>query len=378
MATSDIRPEIVAEVYDTNNATIILTGSPRCLVKYHSNALAQMSAKEGHAPIDESLYIIRNGNNTGYGASHTFNNVESAVFTFLAEDMTGAVGTKTITLPMVNYVRLTCNIEDNRPDANGSMTVKCSGNYFNGSFGAESNTLTVQYRYKTQGSSYGQWQNMSITKNGNYYVATASLNIPNFDYQNTTCVFECRAIDQLETATSKESFAKNVPVFHWGENDFVFEVPVTFNEGLHNAKENQLLDLVYPVGSIVIRYDHLSPASIFGGVWTRVVHSAGGATFLYGCTAAGVIGECGGESTHTLTIDEMPQHDHNFVGDGSKIIQNDRQLFASGTAYSSRAGISVGADWSSNGSVVIGKTGGGLAHNNMPPYIKVSIWRRTA
>jgi hypothetical protein len=330
-----------------------------------------MSAEaQGGAAIDNDMYIIRNGNQTGYGTTHTFENVSSDVFTFSAEDSRGNIGTATVAPTMVNYVRLTCYLRNNRPDASGNMTVECEGDYFNGSFGAVSNTLTVQYRYKTQGGSFGQWQNMTVSKNGNWYGARASLDIPNFNYKSTY-TFECRAIDKLETVTSTAGSAKSVPVFHWGENDFVFEVPVTFNGGDSPLHEDELLDIVYPVGSIVIRYDHLSPASIFGGTWTRVIHNTGGATFLYGCTASGVIGECGGESTHTLTVNEMPSHTHDVYITAS--------LGTTGTEdYLYGDGVKVQQPTSGRNVISTRSSGGGAAHNNMPPYIKVSIWRRTA
>ena len=114
----------------------------------------------------------------------------------------------------------------------------------------------------------------------------------------------------------------------------------------------------YPVGSIYIAYNHESPADLFGGTWVRIINR-----FLWGCDADGMIGVVGGEKTHTLTVDEMPSHSH-----GSVYSQH-----ASGTkdkAWYNTSGTSV-----AYGAVA---TGGGQAHNNMPPYIQVSIWRRSA
>ena len=229
----DARPIVSASVVDTNSTTVALTGNSNKLIKYHSNAKATMSATpQKGASINESMYIIRNGSNTGYGTTHTFNNVESKMFTFSAEDSRGNIGSTIVTVDMVDYIKLTCNISKNRPDAAGKMTVSCSGSYFNGSFGAVSNTLTVQYRYKISGGAFGNWINMSVTKNGNAYYASASLT--GLNYQQTYS-FETRAIDKLNTITSTESSVKSMPIFHWGENDFVFEVPVTFNAGTNSG-----------------------------------------------------------------------------------------------------------------------------------------------
>lgn len=231
----DANPIITAAVEDTNETTIALTGDKNKLVKYHSNAKATMSvtAQKG-AAIDESLYIIRNGDNSAYTTSCIFEEVESNQFTFSAEDSRGNIGTASIELPMVDYTKLTCNIADNRPDALGNVNVVCSGNYFNGDFGAANNELTVQYRYGLTGGSLSGWTNMSVTITGNSYTAYASLKIPNF-VQTQFYSFETRAIDLLDTVTSDESAVKSIPIFHWGENDFVFEVPVTFNAGVVGA-----------------------------------------------------------------------------------------------------------------------------------------------
>ncbi len=120
----------------------------------------------------------------------------------------------------------------------------------------------------------------------------------------------------------------------------------------------ELISLVYPVGSIYISYNHINPATLFGGTWVRMQDR-----FLYGAKVSDTIGETGGESTHKLTISEMPSHDHKIYRTMNG---------ASGTArYTPIA---------ATGNVTTGTTdtGGGKAHNNMPPYIKVSMWRRTA
>lgn len=67
-----------------------------------------------------------------------------------------------------------------------------------------------------------------------------------------------------------------------------------------------LMDIVYPVGSIYHSMDATSPASSIGGTWTRLN------TFLYGSTTAK---NTGGEATHTLTINEMPKHNHRTIND---------------------------------------------------------------
>lgn len=62
-----------------------------------------------------------------------------------------------------------------------------------------------------------------------------------------------------------------------------------------------LLDIVYPVGSIYHSMNSTSPAASIGGTWTAIK------TFLLGSTTSG---KAGGEEAHVLTINEMPAHSH--------------------------------------------------------------------
>ena len=117
----------------------------------------------------------------------------------------------------------------------------------------------------------------------------------------------------------------------------------------------------YPVNSIYISYSHTSPAELFGGTWTRIEDR-----FLWGCKSTESIGATGGESSHTLVVDEIPSHSHPFI---------------STNEYSSTSGGWKNPAWgpgSNTTAAITGFTGGGAAHNNMPPYIQVSIWRRIA
>lgn len=81
-----------------------------------------------------------------------------------------------------------------------------------------------------------------------------------------------------------------------------------------------------------------------------------------------------GEATHTLTINEMPNHSGHFtIGGSYKAYMKESVL----TTYGS-----IGRGWtaySSNEVVPYSVlTGGSAAHNNMPPYLVVYMWKRTA
>ena len=126
------------------------------------------------------------------------------------------------------------------------------------------------------------------------------------------------------------------------------------------AKLRNILDYIYPVGSIVIRYDHHLPSDLFGGTWVRISNA-----FLWAVDSSGSIGLTGGAKEVTLTTAQLPSHSH-------------------GSVYSQHAANDMGKQlaWFTNtgSSLAYGPvaTGGGQPHNNMPPYIQVSVWRRTA
>lgn len=130
----------------------------------------------------------------------------------------------------------------------------------------------------------------------------------------------------------------------------------------------------YPVGSIYMSISSTSPATLFGGTWERIKDK-----FLLSAGDTYTAGATGGEATHTLTASEMPKHVHKFYGDGEKFtIQGDTSIAKSGTTYANSPGINLGATWSSEGQITLGTAGEDAAHNNMPPYLTVYMWKRTA
>lgn len=65
------------------------------------------------------------------------------------------------------------------------------------------------------------------------------------------------------------------------------------------------IDILHPVNSFYFSYASTSPSSLFGGTWTRITGAV-----IRGNTSVGYIGA----DTHTLTIAEMPRHNH-LMGD---------------------------------------------------------------
>lgn len=140
---------------------------------------------------------------------------------------------------------------------------------------------------------------------------------------------------------------------------------------------NGILELVYPKGAIYISVNDTSPASLFGGTWEQIED-----VFLLGAGSAYTAGSTGGESTHTLTVQEMPVHSHTVNAHSHAIgLDNDTTVGTYGwSLHVSANGNSVtGAQkivTSGTSSPNTNTIGGGVAHNNMPPYLTVYMWKR--
>lgn len=130
------------------------------------------------------------------------------------------------------------------------------------------------------------------------------------------------------------------------------------------ALSSLILEAVYPVGSIYMSVNSTSPATLFGGTWQAIKGK-----FLLGANSSTYkAGRTGGEAAHTLTESEMPNHKHSiwFPNDGGEqSAEIGYPEAGSKNTYYAEASKTSG-------------TGGGAAHNNMPPYLAVYIWKRTA
>lgn len=225
-------PNIVSSVVDINSATIALTGDANKLVRYLSNAKATMTASTNDSSVivSDSL-TIQNGGKTYRGTSCVVNAVEDDLFIFTAEDSRGGMLIHHHNADMIPYVPLTCNANSCEVDTSGNAIIRCWGHCFVGSFGQVTNTLTVQYRYAKRGGTFSSWKEMPVSTGGNNY--SAIVNLGGLEYRSQYTI-EFRASDKLNSITTS-TIGKSIPLFHWGEDDFQFEVPVIFNAGLQGS-----------------------------------------------------------------------------------------------------------------------------------------------
>lgn len=130
---------------------------------------------------------------------------------------------------------------------------------------------------------------------------------------------------------------------------------------------NFVLDNVYPVGSIYMNVNSTNPGTLFGGTWEQIQGK-----FLLGMSSSYPAGSQGGEASHTLKENEMPNHKHvAFYGITGAV---DDYLGGSAEDY----GLRRASYGSGSYTYETASSGGNAAHNNMPPYLSVYIWKRTA
>lgn len=173
----------------------------------------------------------------------------------------------------------------------------------------------------------------------------------------------------------------------------------------------QILNMIYPVGSIYMSVNNVSPATFIGGTWTALtdrvligagssyaVNATGGATSHTHTSAAHTHTSAAHTHTtagHTLTVNEIPSHNHATYGQVPRI--NDSSVSGDMYGHSTQA-----SWWFKSCASSVNYTGGGASHShgntgsttpgntgsttpgktgsssNLPPYLAVYMWKRTA
>lgn len=189
--------------------------------------------------------------------------------------------------------------------------------------------------------------------------------------------------------------------------------------------KQEIVDFIYPVGSLFISTTSTNPSTYLNGTWERWGQGRVPISVNDTDSDFNAANKTGGEKTHTLSTDEMPSHlhakgtlvtsdagshKHNvsgtaasagthihkgwnrnvYRGDGNHaalVTTGTSSSFATQNDVASSDGAhehSVSGTAASAGNhshTISGSTasvGGGNAHNNMPPYITCYMWRRTA
>ena len=230
-------PEISSfEVKDIGAASTALTGNGNTMISgfNYITAKATPVLKKGAEIVDS--YIKNTHYNVIEGLEGVFENVGVETFEAVLIDSRGYEVSKKVTLNYIDYIPLTCNVdaEIHLSETNTEKAeVECrvSGNYFNGSFGAVNNTLSI--KIECNGSDGGYAEDIveltSENFDGNTYEATIPMD--NLSYKESW-VAKVIVTDYITKATKESKTLTALPVFDWSKDDFNFNVPVTFSAGI--------------------------------------------------------------------------------------------------------------------------------------------------
>lgn len=148
--------------------------------------------------------------------------------------------------------------------------------------------------------------------------------------------------------------------------------------------EKDIVDLIYPVGSIYMSVKSTSPATLFGGTWVRWGNGRVPVGVDTSQKEFNSVEKIGGEKTHRITEDEMPAHQH-FADNNNGEEKLTGNVGNMGFSASSDEGASYcyTLNWGYRSSridtgIKTAEAGGGDPHNNLQPYITCYIWKRTA
>lgn len=131
-------------------------------------------------------------------------------------------------------------------------------------------------------------------------------------------------------------------------------------------QNNEWLKVVYPVGSIYMSTSDISPYELFGfGIWEQIKD-----TFLLCSGDSYAAGSIGGEAEHVLTEEELAPHHHHHTPNALTAAESSNGFTVGQATNKEYVRIASVADSESSG--------GGAAHNNMPPYLAVYVWKRTS
>lgn len=233
VSITNATPTITATAEDTGGNSTTLTGNTAKMIKGF-NVISCTCAGAAKKGATIKSYKITNGSNILNTNTGTFVNSENNKFTFTATDSRGNTVSKDITLTMIDYIKLTGDAAAKMEVASGgsattaNLTVDIAGNYFNGSFGAKSNSLRVSI-YQEQmetGAHYTDEYSVPTSQmsGGKYTFQAYETGYP---YENTWKIV-ITVSDAINSITLPEKIVSAKPVFDWSGEDFNFNVPIHY------------------------------------------------------------------------------------------------------------------------------------------------------
>lgn len=136
-------------------------------------------------------------------------------------------------------------------------------------------------------------------------------------------------------------------------------------DGLIVKDISGIANLIYPVGSIYMSMNAADPSTLFGGEWERVQDA-----FLLAASSSHAAGSTGGSATHQHVAPIGYNTANKLMGISFAQGEATANVNSSYACYDEPMTLGSGAaNWK------LAKTD---FANNMPPYLAVYMWQRTA
>lgn len=359
MSMSDAAPILGAVSYkDANATTVAVTGDSQVIVQRQSDLQVTFTAATAQKGATITGYEA-----TFAGVTKSASSVVTIDFgkvdvssdmplVFTVTDSRGLKTSTTLTVKVEPWWDPTSTIDLKRLN-NFEPETHVTATAWYASLDAK-NDVTISAKYRKAGSS-DAWATITLA-NGVESTATCERDYA-YEWQITTA-------DKLGSTTQNLTLGRGIPTFFIDTKKSSVGVNCfpTAN-GVFQLGDNAFFTAAgaYPVGAIYLSVTDTDPATLFGGTWERI-----GGRFLLGADDTYTAGSTGGEAEHTLTIDEMPKHNHE--------IDN---LNASGNATPYMT-VQAQDNKGYGGNVQTMFAGGGKPHNNLPPYLAVFMWKRVS
>lgn len=357
MNVVDAAPELGAVSYEgTNAATVAVTGDKSRIVQNHSTLAVKVPTATAKKGATIASYAIAFGGVTktvtaaGAVSLGAVDVSYSQALTVTAKDSRGFTASQSVQVTVDDYSAPTAVIDLHRLnnfEPTTYITAHARYSYLNGK-----NAVTITAKCKK----------VSETDYGTPVALTDSVQSMLTCDRDSAYDFVVTIADRLETTEYNLTLGKGIPSFFIDTKKSSVGVNcLPTQENAFQLGESAWLTAqgAYPVGAIYLSVLDANPAALFGGTWERI-----GGRFLLGADSTYAAGSTGGEAKHTLTVDEMPRHNHE--------IDN---LNASGSATPFMT-VQAQDKRGFGGNVQTMYAGGGKAHNNMPPYLAVYMWQR--
>ncbi len=236
-----------------------------------------------------------------------------------------------------------------------------------------------------------------------YYLMRNCSNSPNSSYSDYGLIVFKNSYDRiLQIAIPINSYgdAYYHKIFIYKRDQYQYRSP-SVSWGIWGNYEDDVLNRVYPVGSIYMSVNSTNPSTLFGGTWVRWGNGRVPVGISESETEFSYSEKTGGSKTVALSVANMPQHDHASAGASfgfscyalERAGMNNPKLFEargnatlSGSGHIKRLKATANQEETGDSADTItmntahthSKQGSGTAHNNLQPYITCYMWKRTA